>query len=261
MEPRPGQHTGAEGDAFQDVGVVAAYQHRPPYPPETFALLAALITTTPRAVLDVGCGRGEIARPLIDHADRIDAVDRSAAMIAAGRRLPGGDSPRLRWLHGRIEEAPLAPPYALVTAGASLHWMDWQIVLPRFGEVLTPGGCLAIVEARATPDPWSMLGEIVARYRTDTYRAAPRDLVAELAWRGLFEVVGDRNTAAVPLVQPIDDYIESYHARAGFSRERMGAARAAAFDAEARHRLLETFGAGSVPLQITARVVWGTPRR
>lgn len=40
---------------------------------------------------------------------------------------------------------PLGPPYGLVTAGSSLHWMDWEVVLPRIGRLLSPEGCLAIV--------------------------------------------------------------------------------------------------------------------
>src|SRR6185437_12928782 len=53
----------------------------------------------------------------------------SAAMIEAGRRRPGGDNARLRWLAGAAETVPLPGRYALVTAGASLHWMDWALVL------------------------------------------------------------------------------------------------------------------------------------
>jgi hypothetical protein len=30
----------------------------------------------------------------------------------------------------------LQPPYALVTAGAGLHWMDWNIVMLRFADLI-----------------------------------------------------------------------------------------------------------------------------
>ena len=48
---------------FQDRSVVAAYIHRPIYPPETFSFLASLIPSSAayRAVLDAGCGTGFIA--------------------------------------------------------------------------------------------------------------------------------------------------------------------------------------------------------
>ena len=45
-----------------------------------------------------------------------------------------------------METAPLDPPYALVTAGESLHWMAWEVVLPRFAAALVPGGLLAIAD-------------------------------------------------------------------------------------------------------------------
>src|SRR6478672_10025703 len=69
--PKPaglGQQYGAQ---FQDVSVVAAYPHRLPYPAALFPFLAGLITGIPRAVLDVGCGRGEIARLLLPYVDRV----------------------------------------------------------------------------------------------------------------------------------------------------------------------------------------------
>ena len=48
-------------------------------------------------------------------------------MIARGQDLPGGDLPNLCWILGRAEEAIFArATYGLVTAGDSLHWMDWD---------------------------------------------------------------------------------------------------------------------------------------
>ena len=115
---------------FEDASVAAAYRCRPPHPAETFAILTGLIRDTPRTVLDLGCGDGLVARPLAPLVDRVDALDISAAMLAEGRRRPGGDHPNLTWIVGAAETAPLSPPYALVTAGDSLHWMDWDVVLP-----------------------------------------------------------------------------------------------------------------------------------
>lgn len=52
---------------FRDSSVVRAYHHRPPYQLEAIEYLAGLVGDTPRAVLDVGCGTGDIARPLGEH--------------------------------------------------------------------------------------------------------------------------------------------------------------------------------------------------
>src|SRR5215210_205002 len=104
MLPKP-KHLGSEYAAqFADRSVVAAYRHRPPYPAEVFDVLAGLIAAAPhaaRAVLDAGCGTGDVARRLVSKVDRLDAVDPSSAMLEAGRRLPGGDDSHLRWVHGR----------------------------------------------------------------------------------------------------------------------------------------------------------------
>jgi SAM-dependent methyltransferase len=258
MSEKPSQLTAANADAFQDPGVADAYRYRPPYPAALFDALAGLVTAEPRHALDAGCGDGSIARRLVAYVDRLDAVDASRSMIESGRRLPHGDDPRLRWLHGRIEDVALDPPYALITAGDSIHWMDWPIALPRLRQALAPGAYLAIVERAATPDPWSLLGEVVSRYRVDGgYR--PFDVLARLEQQQFFRRVGEAMFARVPFAQPIDEVVESYHSRPAFSRERLGAARAAAFDADARDLLRRTHGDGMVAFMVGARVVWGVP--
>src|SRR5262249_40499639 len=137
MLPKPA-HLGPEyGAQFGDPSVVAAYPCRPPYPPETFDLLLGLIVDEPRVVLDAGTGTGAIARALGGRGGGVAAVAPSVGMLAAGRRLPGGDHPALRWIEGTAEGAPLDPPYALITVAASLHWMDWAVVLPRFRDALS----------------------------------------------------------------------------------------------------------------------------
>src|SRR5688572_7258858 len=86
--------------AFQEDSVADAYAYRPPYPPAVFDVLATLLPTQPRCLLDVGCGTGAIARHLTSLGVPLDAVDISPAMIARGRRLPGGDHALIHWLVG-----------------------------------------------------------------------------------------------------------------------------------------------------------------
>lgn len=259
MIQRPTNLAPQMAETFKDSSVVAAYRYRPAYPPETFEILTGLITSKPRRVLDVGCGTGYIARSLVEYVEQVDAVDFSPSMIAQGKQLPGGNHPRLNWLCGKVEEIALEPPYALVTAGESLHWMDWQIVLPRFGKLLTAGGYLALIGHQTEPDPWSLLEEILPSYRTDGgYQ--PFDLIEELERSHLFHKVGERQTASLPFVQSIDEYIESYHARAPFSRGRMGPDRAATFDEEARKILLRSYHDGIITLHVGTTVLWGIPK-
>lgn len=270
MRSRPGLYDPKYAAQFADASVVSAYQHRPPYPTEVFDVLSDLITETPRIVLDAGCGRGEIARPLAPRVARVDAVDLSAPMVEAGRRLPGGDDPRLRWIVGSVEDVPLSPPYALVAAASSLQWFDWDVAMPRFREVLSPGGCLAIVvpleerapwdgQMRAIRDAFTTRPELAAGGR-NVFEVGSGPLMADMERRGLFEQQGAHRTVPVSFVRPVEVYIESWHSRSGFSRERMGAERAAAFDAAIRDVVAQYADEGTIMTRVVGEIIWGVPR-
>lgn len=258
MRPKP-VHLGPQYAAqFQDAAVVAAYPTRPPYPAEVFERLRSLLAG-PAVALDVGCGTGDIARRLAPLVERVDAVDISAGMIVAAQRLPGGDAPNLRWLIGAMEDAPLGPPYGLIVAGESLHWMDWAVVLPRLRAALAPGARLAIVARQEAPSPWSKdLLALIRRYTTNRdYQ--PYDLVEEMTSRGLFQLEDGTETEAAPFSQSVADYIESIHSRNGFSRDRMTSEDAAAFDTAARSLIAPHAPGGMVALRIRAALRWGQP--
>ena len=259
MIPKP-PYLGPEYAArFKDRSVVEAYHLRSPYPDEIFDILAELITDAPRTVLDVGCGPGNIARRLVQIVERVDAVDFSLPMIEKGRSLPGGDHPNLHWIYGPIEEVPLFPPYALITTGQSLHWMEWDIVFPRFREVLTPRGYVALVNATEASTPWDEeMGKIIKRFSTNP-NYQPVDLIQEWERRGLFQKQGEKETAPIEFVQSIEDYIESFHARSSLSREAMTKEKADAFDEELRNRVSQFAKDGKLELQIVGTVVWGRP--
>jgi SAM-dependent methyltransferase len=245
--------------AFQDASVVRAYPKRAPYPDELFPLLVSLMVGARRVVLDVGAGTGDVARRLALLVERVDAVDWSPAMIALGRQLPGGGDARLRWIVDRAEEAPLDPPYALVTAGESLHWMDWESVLPRFAAALAPGGLLAIVRRHDPPTAWSRAElALIRRYSTNP-DYVPVDLIAELSRRELFTKVGEWRSAPYDFAQSVEDYIEALHSTSSFSRERMPLADVAALDDALRALLASHASDGRVTRQVVGHAVWGTP--
>lgn len=259
MNPRPASLSEEHARRFQDQSVVDRYYLRPTYPAETFQVLAGLIVDEPRAVLDVGCGTGDVARHLIDFVERIDAVDVSLPMLEKGRSLPSGDSSKVRWLHGRAEELPLAPPYALVTAGQSIHWMEWDIVLPRFQQVLTPRGALAIVNAELVSTPWGEdLTGIIRRYSTNPHYR-PVNLLTEFEARHLFEKWGEHYTAPVPLERSVHDYIEAMHAQSSLSRDHMTSEMATAFDEEVQEIVAPFAREGNITLQVIGHILWGRP--
>ncbi len=133
MQSKPEHFGSAYAETFEDQRVVDLYRNRSPYPAEVFDILAALIPDWPRSVLDVGAGSGDIARHLVDFVERVDAVDFSQNMIEHGKLLPNGDHPHLHRIYGRVEEAPLSPPYALIAAGSSI---------PAISRRLYPGPAL-----------------------------------------------------------------------------------------------------------------------
>ncbi|MGH2544822.1 MAG: class I SAM-dependent methyltransferase, partial [Ardenticatenaceae bacterium] len=192
--PKPACLGPHNASAFEELSVARAYRYRPPYPAEVFTFLTYLIVDEPRRLLDIGCGTGALARRLVPLVDQVDAVDVSATMIEEGKQLLHGNHPHLTWIVGRVEEVTPAPPYALVTAGDSLHWMEWERVLPRLATLLTLNGHLAIVSNGRLDTAWDEeLMRLIRRYSTiQDYRAI--DLTAELEQRGLFKVHGTHET-------------------------------------------------------------------
>ena len=180
-------------------------------------------------------------------------------MIAEGQQRPGGDDPRLNWQVAPIETASLRPPYALITAGESLHWMDWPVVLPRFRDALLPGGVLAIVGRSQCPARWNDGHLKIIQRHTTNLDFQPYDIIDELTSRGLFTVLGSQRTAPVTHTQSISDYIESWHSRNGLSRDRMTPDAADAFDNET-HELLASLGhQETVTFDVEGNVTWGLP--
>jgi SAM-dependent methyltransferase len=259
MHPKPENYGIHYAESFKDAQVVEAYRYRPPHPQEVFDILTSLITDSPRVVLDVGAGSGDIARHLVDFVERVDAVDFSQNMIARGKQLPNGDHPHLHWILGKVEEVPLSPPYALITAGSSIHWTEWPIAFPRFRAMLTPHGSLALIYRRTLPMPWDDdLRKLRAQISTRQNHRSP-NVLEELETRGFFRKQGEKETAPIPFPQSIDDFIEGLHSRSYFTRARIGQQQAADFDRQVKALLLQYHKDGVLPLQVVGTVTWGTP--
>jgi SAM-dependent methyltransferase len=260
VEPKPA-HLGVKyAEQFQDSSVAEAYHYRPPYPEEILHHLTTLLVDEPHTILDVGCGTGDLCRRLVRLSVQVDAVDFSEEMIEKGKALPGGDDSDLHWIHGRVEAARLEPPYALITAGESLHWMDWSIVLPLFARSLTPHGRLAIVERGTEPSPWDEgLQALIEQFSTNR-EYQPYDLIEELQTRHLFRQEGIFHSQPVPYVQSGEDFVGSIHSRNGFSRQRMGEEAAEAFDQQVGNLLRPYLQEGQLTLAVVGRIVWGRPQ-
>lgn len=246
------------GEVFNDATVARLYGRRPPYPDAVFAMLRRRLVA-PRTVLDAGAGTGALARGMVKFAERVDAVEPSAAMIAEAHRAAGGDGRGIRWIAGRAEDAPLTLPYGLITCGTSLHWMDLRVVLPRFREALAPGAYLAVVNNENVhgdyaDEVWAVTGRhAVEPYRDNTARA-----VAALHASGMFAIEGEERTEPVPFEQSVDEFIERLHSASTLTRAQLGS-RAERFDEEiravfARHQIER------LRYAVIGVVTWAAPR-
>jgi SAM-dependent methyltransferase len=264
---KPAHLSGEYGAWFKDPLLAAAYPARPPYPNGLIQLLSTLTSGMPRAVLDVGCGTGELARRLSPSVERVDAVDFSEAMLHLAQQLPGGDAENIRWTLGDIESVALNGPYALVTAGECLHWMDLDLVMTRFAQVLMPIGSLAVIDRNWDTDAsvWQRILPIIERY-SPVRNYQPFNLIEHLVGRELFEVDGQQCFGPEPWRPTIDEYLECRHSQRGLSRTHMGPAAAASFDTEVTRALEDLTDAGVIAqhegrleLGIVANVTWGRP--
>ena len=248
------------GRAFLDAEVVRNYRYRQPYPNEVFQILEGLLVA-PRTILDVGSGTGALTIGLARFAERVDAIDPSAAMIREARGVPGGDSERIRWTLGTAETAPLDPPYGLVTAGASIHWMDPDVVMPRFRDALALGGRLALVNSESVYAEQEWRDELIAlvqAFSPITHHLEFVDLVRSLEASGRFARDGQRSAVPVPYEQSVDDYMAMLASTSSLSRTTLGA-RADEFERDTR-AIFARHGLTTVRAELVAEVVWGRPQ-
>lgn len=258
---RPRQYWDDYASRFKNRSLAETYEFRPPYPEETYRILLSLLEESRGSVLDVGCGTGKIAGTLVEHVDSVDAVDFSQEMIRVGKALINGDHPNLRWINGPIEDVRLYSPYDMVTAGASIHWMDWNVVFPRFKKVLTKDGYLVIINGdRPIDAPWHDAELALIRKYSTNKHYKQIDLVQELVNRGHIYLIGDKRTKPVNFSQPLTDYVQSFHSRQSLSKEDMGEENVSTFDAELSD-ILSGFAddKGFLNFQLETRVSWGKP--
>jgi SAM-dependent methyltransferase len=145
------------------------------FSPVTARFLPPLVDRLPTGgghAVDIGTGRGELARLLAERGWLLTALDRSALMAAAAR------SARVRPVVADAHALPLADDSvdALVGAFVLPHLVDPPRAMTEFARVIRPGGTLALLGwADAGRSPFTGLAsDLLASH------AAPdvRDLLA-----------------------------------------------------------------------------------
>jgi SAM-dependent methyltransferase len=124
-------------------------QGRPAYAAGLFRRVADLVGLGPRhAVLDLGCGPGQLAAGFALFAGAVVAMDPEPEMLAiAASRVEGGLT-NVTFARGSSydlgDTVPLAP-FRLVTIGRAFHWMDRADTLRRLDALVEADGAVALV--------------------------------------------------------------------------------------------------------------------
>jgi trans-aconitate 2-methyltransferase len=148
-------------------------------------LLAAVPLTAPRAVVDLGCGAGNVTRLIGERwlEARITGVDDSAAMLAKAAQ----EFPRARWQQCGIADWRAGEPVDLIYSNAALQWLgDHERLFPSLLAQLAPGGVLAVQMPRNFEAPSHR--EIANTVRSGPWRArlAPLLVPSPVAAPGVY---------------------------------------------------------------------------
>jgi hypothetical protein len=173
-------------------------------------------------------------------------------------RRGSSGQPSLRWITGAAETAPLAGPYALVTAGASLHWMAWRPTLTRLAAAMTDHAFPALADHGYRDLPWQEeLTQVIVRHSRSPGYDPAFSLADALRAGGLLEIAGGAVTAPALFRQPVADYIEQFHSTSSLARELMPAGEAAAFDRAVAGLVRPHAVDGVLDLPVSAELTWG----
>ncbi len=122
-----------------DQGGRAYASFRPEYPPELPKFLADCAPDKSMAV-DVGCGSGQLTRPLADHFNAVAGLDASEDQIANAKAHE-----RIRYLCAPAEKLPLPDRSAsLVTAAQAAHWFDLAAFYREVRRIAVEGAAVAL---------------------------------------------------------------------------------------------------------------------
>lgn len=106
-------------------------------------LLARIPAPSPAAVVDLGCGAGNLAPLLLARwpQARLTGVDSSPEMLAKAR----AEYPKVQFVQGDIARWRPAVPVEVLYSNAALHWLDGHDkLIPGLLDSVAPGGFLAL---------------------------------------------------------------------------------------------------------------------
>ena len=203
-------------------------RHRPTYPDALVDRACEGAGLGPgAAVLEIGCGTGQLTRSLLARELRVTALEPGQQLIARARDRCNGVGD-VQFVNSRLEDASLpCARYSAVFSASAIHWIDPNVSWRKAADALADGGSLALVsyfgldDLRSADDQQALrcaMRTVAPELAADwpTYRdlactlagvAARRDNVSQAwAWLGGYEIArgyaaelfDDTQVAAVP---------------------------------------------------------------
>ena len=126
-------------------------------------LLSRIPDTSPRRVIDLGCGTGSLTAMLANRwpCAEVVGLDSAPQMLEKARHLDTA----IRWIAGGIDTWRPEAPSDLIFSNATLHWVgNHHALFPRPVAALTPGGILAVQVPRNFDAPsHALIGTVAAQ--------------------------------------------------------------------------------------------------
>jgi len=168
------------------------------------------------AVLEIGCGTGQLTRQLAGRAFDLTAIDIGAAMVQAARRNVADATARFQV--SSFEDFADGGPFDLIVSATAFHWIDPGVGLAKAARLLRPGGWLALLTTgeRYSEPLQGKLRDLWVRYnRQNGEWAAQPSWLTQLRESGLFGATVEASHATA-LRLPAEPVIGVERTRATF---------------------------------------------
>jgi SAM-dependent methyltransferase len=176
------------GKVFNEVAV--EYDRNRPTYPDALVDQACEVAgiTAGDAVLEIGCGTGQLTRSLLARGLRVTALEPGDQLIgiAEGNLKDAGD---VELVHARLEDMQLPrEAYRAVFSASAIHWVDPDLSWRKIADTLAPNGTLALIqyvglqEQRSVDDQEALLSTL-RRHAREIAATLPtyRDLDSTIA--------------------------------------------------------------------------------
>lgn len=125
------------------------YKYRTPYIPELFrAICKELHITKESTLMDLGCGRGEVANILSNYARKVHAIDGSKEMVDLAVKKDG--------IEYQVVDLNSVNPSISIKVdhlffGRSIHWFPTESISRFSSDLLADGGKIVVCSTQWSP--------------------------------------------------------------------------------------------------------------